>query len=88
VTEPAISRKARQRMGLNPEDGHELDLEIEQLVMDAYGLQPEQRQRIVRTLRSVQRLRVIREMFPADAPIEGAAAALAVDAAFTPSWAS
>jgi type I restriction-modification system DNA methylase subunit len=62
----AIEHKARQRMGLRPEDAHELDLEIETLVMNAYGLSALQRQRIVRTLRSVQRLRVIREMFPSD----------------------
>jgi hypothetical protein len=53
-------------MGLRPEDARDLDLEIENLVMDAYRLTPEQRQRITGTLRSVQRLRVIREMFPAD----------------------
>lgn len=61
-----LAERARQRMGLLPEEGHELDLEIEQLVMDAYHLPPEARQRIIRTLRSVQRLRVIREMFPGD----------------------
>jgi hypothetical protein len=55
-------------MGLHPTEGHELDLRIEALVMDAYGLSPKQRQRIVTTLRSVQRLRVIREMFPGDDP--------------------
>jgi hypothetical protein len=53
-------------MGIPPEDAHDLDLHIENLVMDACGLQAEQRQRIMRTLRSVQRLRVIREMFPDD----------------------
>ncbi len=60
----AIDEKAKLRMGVDPLQAHELDLEIEDLVMKAYGLEPEERQRIVRTLRSVQRLRVIREMFP------------------------
>ena len=62
----AIAGKARQRMGMELEDAHEIDLDLEQLVMDAYRLAPEQRQRIMKTLRSVQRLRVIREMFPTD----------------------
>lgn len=52
-------------MGLSQNEADELDLELERLVMDVYGLEPSQRQRIIRTLRSVQRLRVIREMFPA-----------------------
>jgi type I restriction-modification system DNA methylase subunit len=59
-----IATLARKRMGLRPEDGHELDLEIEQHVMDAYGLSADQRLRIHKSLRSLQRLRVIREMFP------------------------
>ena len=59
-----IADLGRRRMGLLAADAHDLDLEIENLVMEAYGLSPEQRQRIMRTLRSVQRLRVIREMFP------------------------
>jgi type I restriction-modification system DNA methylase subunit len=61
-----IAEVARRRMGLAAEDAHDLDLQIEGLVMEAYGLRAEQRQRIMRTLRSVQRLRVIREMFPED----------------------
>jgi hypothetical protein len=61
----SIEEKARQRMGLDLEAAHDLDLEIEHLVMEVYGLSAPQRQRIIRTLRSVQRLRVIREMFPA-----------------------
>jgi len=61
-----IAAKARQRMGLQAEDARELDLELESLVMDAYQLTAAQRQRITGILRSVQRLRVIREMFPAD----------------------
>jgi len=60
----AIASKARERMGLPLESANDLDLEIESLVMDAYGLAQSQRQRVIRTLRSVQRLRVIREMFP------------------------
>lgn len=59
-----IAKRARARMGLPAEEAHELDLELETLVMDAYRLDPDQRQRIIRTLGSVQRLRVIREMFP------------------------
>ncbi len=59
-----IAEKARRRMGLDHLEAHDLDLEIENMVMKAYGLSGEQRQRIIRTLRSVQRLRVIREMFP------------------------
>ena len=51
---------------MEPRDRHDLDLEIEQLVMEAYGLSSDQRQRITRVLRSAQRLRVIREMFPDD----------------------
>ena len=61
-----IAEKARLRMGLNLNDAHDVDLDLEQLVWDAYGLSREQRQRIMRTLRSVQRLRVIREMFPTE----------------------
>ena len=67
-----IAELGRRRMGSAAEDAHDLDLEIENLVMEAYGLSPGQRQRIMRTLRSVQRLRVIREMFPdegAEAPL-------------------
>ena len=60
----AIAKLARERMGRRAEDAHDLDLEIERLVMDAYELAPTQRQRILNTLRSVQRLQVIREMFP------------------------
>ncbi|HEY7950367.1 MAG TPA: TaqI-like C-terminal specificity domain-containing protein [Solirubrobacterales bacterium] len=60
----SIEDKARRRMGLDLDEAHDLDLEIEHLVMEAYGLSSSQRQRIIRTLRSVQRLRVIREMFP------------------------
>jgi hypothetical protein len=62
----SIAAKAKRRMGMSAEHGHELDLELEQLVMDAYGLSAGQRMRIMRTLRSVQRLRVIREMFPGE----------------------
>jgi type I restriction-modification system DNA methylase subunit len=60
-----IEEKARQRMGEHHLEAHDIDLEIEDLTMRAYGLSPSERQRITRTLRSVQRLRVIREMFPA-----------------------
>jgi len=63
----SIEEKARERMGMSPRDGHDLDLEIEDLVMTVYGLNTEQRQRIIRVLRSAQRLRVIREMFPVEA---------------------
>ena len=59
-----IAELARRRMGLIPNEAHDLDLEVENLVMRAYGLSPPQRQRIMQTLRSAQRLRVIREMFP------------------------
>lgn len=60
----AIEEKAKLRMGLDLDEAHNLDLELEHLVMEVYGLDPLERQRIIRTLRSVQRLRVIREMFP------------------------
>jgi SAM-dependent methyltransferase len=62
-----IEGKARQRMGMALDEAHDLDLQIEDLVMEAYGLTAPQRQRVNRTLRSVQRLRVIREMFPESA---------------------
>lgn len=61
-----IAEMAKRRMGVPAEDSHDLDLAIETLVMDAYRLRLEQRQRIIKTLRAVQRLRVIREMFPTD----------------------
>ena len=40
------------------------DLEIERLVMELYGLTPEERQRVWETLRSVQELKIIREVLP------------------------
>lgn len=59
-----IEEKARLRMGMEHLEAHDIDLKIEDLTMRAYGLSSSERQRITRTLRSVQRLRVIREMFP------------------------
>jgi type I restriction-modification system DNA methylase subunit len=60
-----IASLARERMGRNPaEEAHDLDLHIERLVMEAFGLSNSQRQRVLNSLRSVQRLQVIREMFP------------------------
>lgn len=40
------------------------DWEIERLVMDLYGLDPNQRQRIFDELQKVQRMRIVRELFP------------------------
>jgi hypothetical protein len=59
-----IEEKTRQRMGMNHLDAHDIDLEIEDLTMQAYGLRPTERQRITHMLRAAQRLKVIREMFP------------------------
>lgn len=67
-----IARLAKDRMNRPAEEAHNLDLEIERHVMEAYGLSSPQRQRIINSLRSVQRLQVIREMFPR--PLESAEA--------------
>lgn len=67
----AIEEKSRQRMGVALDESHDLDLEIEDLVMEVYGLTAPQRQRVTGTLRSVQRLRIIREMFPAEDELPG-----------------
>ena len=40
------------------------DLQIERLVMELYDLNPEERQRVWETLRSVQELKIIREVLP------------------------
>jgi len=41
-----------------------LDYEVEALVMDLYGVNPDQRTHILTELKQVQQLRIIREMFP------------------------
>lgn len=65
-----IHRLAKARMGKLASESNDLDLEIENLVMSAYQLKTTQRQRVVQALQSAQRLRVIREMFPADPAFE------------------
>lgn len=42
----------------------ELDWDIERAVMDLYGFEPEQRQRITNELKKVQKMRIVRELFP------------------------
>jgi len=52
----------------------ELDWKIERLALDLYGIPEEQRPRIWNKLHKLQRLRIIRELFPEEAESEAIAA--------------
>jgi type I restriction-modification system DNA methylase subunit len=63
-----VERLIRQGASGDPDE----DLEVERKVMELYGLTPSERQRIWETLRSVQELKVIREVLPPAQPSLGA----------------
>lgn len=59
-----VAKLIRQGASKDPEE----DLDIERKVMELYGLTPSERQRVWETLRSVQELKVIREILPPAQP--------------------
>jgi hypothetical protein len=54
----------REAIDMTGQVGHELDWEIENLALDLYGVDVEDRPRIWNELKKLQRLRIVRELFP------------------------
>jgi len=56
--------KVKQAASGNGKVDEDLDWEIGRLTSDLYGLSGDQRQRITNELKKVQKMRIVRELFP------------------------
>lgn len=61
-----IVQRVRRLLKEAPPVDTELDFELESVVMDLYHVSPDQRSHIMQELKQVQRLRIIRELFPGE----------------------